>query len=136
MNRPDVPRAASAPPRRAALAVLAALGLAACAAQERLSPGLETTVLPASIEYQCDEGRTLKVDRAADAVSATATIGGRRWVLPRADSAAQEKYAEGATALYLDGDVAMLESEGRVLAANCRSKVALPKAPSMRPYKF
>jgi molybdopterin biosynthesis enzyme len=63
-------------------------------------------------------------------------VGTRSWTLPRADSAAQEKYAEGATALYLDGDVALFESDGRVLAANCRSATPLPKAPTRRPYRF
>lgn len=101
-----------------------------------MSPGLETTILPATIEYVCDGGRVLRVERAAGATSATAAIGNARWVLPRSDSAAQEKYASDATALYLDGDIAMLESDGRVLGANCRSTVALPRAPAMRPYNF
>lgn len=121
---------------RVAVAALgAAFWLAACQT-ERLSPGLETTILPATIEYGCDEGRKLRVERAAEAVSARVSVGTRSWTLPRADSAAQEKYAEGATALYLDGDVALFESDGRVLAANCRSATPLPKAPTLRPYRF
>jgi hypothetical protein len=52
------------------------------------------------------------------------------------ESAAQEKYAQASTALYLEGDIAFIESDGRVLGGNCRSAVALPKAPTMRPYKF
>ena len=111
ISRPAPGAAPIARPSRIAMAAAcAALALAGCA-QEQLSPGLEITILPA-------------------------TIATRRWVLPRVDSAAQEKYAEGATALYLDGDIAMLESDGRVLAANCRSTVALPRAPSLRPYVF
>ena len=137
MLRPAVSRRPprATPHRALSAAGLVALALAGCAS-EQLSPGLETTVLPATIEYACDEGRVLRVERAGGATSATATIATRRWVLPRVDSAAQEKYAEGATALYLDGDIAMLESDGRVLAANCRSTVALPRAPSLRPYVF
>jgi len=129
-------RARAARPAVASLVALCGtLALAGCA-QERLSPGLETTVLPATIEYACDEGRVLRVERAGGATSATASMGTARWVLPRVDSAAQEKYAQGATALYLDGDIAMLESDGRVIGANCRSTVALPKAPMLRPYNF
>ena len=136
ISRPAPGAAPIARPSRIAMAAAcAALALAGCA-QEQLSPGLEITILPATIEYACDEGRVLRVERAGGATSATATIATRRWVLPRVDSAAQEKYAEGATALYLDGDIAMLESDGRVLAANCRSTVALPRAPSLRPYVF
>lgn len=120
-------------PAAGSLALL--LAVAGCAS-EQLSPGLETTILPQTIEYTCDEGRVLRVERAGGATSATAIVGGARYALPRVDSAAQEKYAQGTTALYLDGDIAMLESDGRVLAGNCRSTVSLPKAPAMRPYKF
>ena len=139
MLRPAVPRhRPRATPRRAPSAaglIALALALAGCAS-DQMSPGLETTILPAAIEYACDEGRVLRVERAGGATSATAIVGGARYTLPRSDSAAQEKYAQGTTALYLDGDVAMLESDGRVLAGNCRSTVSLPKAPAMRPYKF
>ena len=121
--------------RRTSCAVCAALALAGCA-QDRLSPGLETTILPATIEYACEDGRVLRVERAAGATSATASQGANRWTLPRVESAAQEKYAQGSTALYLDGDVAFIETDGRVLGGNCRSAVALPKAPTMRPYNF
>lgn len=119
---------------RNALACLA-LSLGGCAA-DRLSPGLETTVLAADIAYQCEGGVRMRVERAPDARSARVTIGTRTWTLTRVDSASQEKYGDGLTALYLDGDIAMLESDGRVLAGNCRSTVSLPKAPAMRPYKF
>ena len=137
MPRPAVSRRQPRTKPRCALSAagLVALALAGCAS-EQLSPGLETTILPAAIEYACDEGRVLRVERAGGATSATAIVGGARYTLPRSDSAAQEKYAQGATALYLDGDIAMLESDGRVLAGNCRSTVSLPKAPAMRPYKF
>ncbi|MBK6396618.1 MAG: MliC family protein [Betaproteobacteria bacterium] len=101
-----------------------------------MSPGLETTVLPATIEYACEDGRTMRVERAAGATSATVSLGGNRWTLPRVESAAQEKYAQASTALYLEGDIAFIESDGRVLGGNCRSAVALPKAPTMRPYNF
>ena len=36
--------------------------------------------------------------------------------------------------LYLDGDLATLESEGRLVGGKCQSKVAMPKAPTMRTY--
>lgn len=119
----------------AALVLATILALGGCAS-DRLSPGLETTILPTTIEYDCDEGRKLRVERAGDATGARVTLGSRSWSLPRADGAAQEKYAEGTTAIYLDGDAALLESEGRVLARNCRSATPLPKAPTMRPYRF
>jgi membrane-bound inhibitor of C-type lysozyme len=78
----------------------------------------------------------MRVERAAGATSATVSLGGNRWTLPRVESAAQEKYAQASTALYLEGDIAFIESDGRVLGGNCRSAVALPRAPTMRPYNF
>lgn len=64
------------------------------------------------------------------------TMGSRSWTLTRVDSAAQEKYGEGLTALYLDGDVAIFENEGRVVGGKCQSSTPMPKAPTMRKYDF
>jgi len=117
------------------LAACAALALTACSG-ERMSVGLDQTVLAATIDYQCDGGVAMRVERSPDARSARVTIGDRQWVLMRADSAAQEKYAQAFDALYLDGDVAMFESDGRALGGRCQSKVPMPQAPQLRPYDF
>mgnify|MGYP000847005287 CR=1 FL=1 len=119
---------------RNALACLA-LSLGGCAA-DRLSPGLETTVLAADIAYQCEGGVRMRVERAPDARSARVTIGTRTWTLTRVDSASQEKYGDGLTALYLDGDIAMFENEGRVVGGKCQAATPMPKAPTMRKYDF
>ncbi len=109
---------------------LAALG--GCA--EQYSVGLESTVLASTIDYLCESGAVMRVERAGDARTARATFGDRSWTLTRVDSASQEKYSEGATSLYLDGEIAMIESEGRVLGGKCQSKVPMPKAPTLRVY--
>ena len=119
-------------PSTAALA-LALAAIAGCG-EPRPAPGLEQTVLSATIDYLCEGGAEMRVERAPDARSARATVGNRSWTLMRVDSAAQEKYSEGATSLYLDGDLATLESEGRLVGGKCQSKVAMPKAPTMRTY--
>jgi membrane-bound inhibitor of C-type lysozyme len=106
--------------------------LVGCA--EQYSVGLESTVLAATIDYQCENGTVMRVERAGDARTARATVGDRSWTLTRVDSAAQEKYSEGATSLYLDGEIAMIESEGRVLGGKCQSKVPMPRAPTLRVY--
>jgi membrane-bound inhibitor of C-type lysozyme len=93
--------------------------------------GPEVAVLPESIAYGCAEGRPLQVRRAPDGRSATATVDGKEVTLARADSAAQEKYVGGSWALYLERDTAMLESEGTVVRAYCRSTTPLPVAPRM-----
>ena len=116
-------------------AAIARAALAGCAT-ERMSPGLDATVLAAVIDYQCEGGIEMRVERAPDARSARVTIGSRQWVLTRVDSAAQEKYGEGFNSLYLDGNVAIFESDGRVVGGKCQSKVPMPSAPTMRKYDF
>jgi membrane-bound inhibitor of C-type lysozyme len=122
-------------PSRLALPIAAMVLLALGGCQtEQYSLGLESTVLAATIDYQCEGGTSLRVERSGDARAARATVGDRTWTMTRVDSAAQEKYAEGFTSLYLDGEIAMLESDGRVIGGKCQSKVAMPKAPTMRVY--
>jgi membrane-bound inhibitor of C-type lysozyme len=102
---------------------LPALLLCGCAS------GPELAVLPERIAYRCAEGREMVVRRAPDGREATATVDGTDIRLRRVDSAAQEKYVDGATSLFLEGDQAMLESQGRMVRAYCRSTVPLPVAP-------
>jgi membrane-bound inhibitor of C-type lysozyme len=94
--------------------------------------GPEIAVLPESIAYRCAEGRELHVRRAPDGGTASVTVDGQEVALQRAPSAAQEKYLAGSWALYLEGDGAMLESQGTVVRAYCRSTAPIPVAPRMR----
>jgi len=93
---------------------------------------LQDTVLPARIDYVCAGNQVLSVARAADGRQAAVLVDGKQLTLTRADSAAQEKYSAGGLALYLDGERAMLEQDGRVLFGPCNSPVALPTAPRYR----
>jgi membrane-bound inhibitor of C-type lysozyme len=139
MPAPASPASRPPPPRtrERAVALVFALAVAACqTAGERMSPGLETTILPPEIDYACADGRALRVERAADGRSATAIVANQRWTLPRVDGANQEKYAQSLSALYLDGEAAMLEADGRVIVSQCKSLRPLPKGPEMRPYRF
>ena len=88
--------------------------------------GLPETVLPAEIRYTCRDGTILQVTRAPDGQSATATVSGRSVRLARADSAAQEKYTDGASTLYLNGDNALFTSDSFVVAGPCTATVPLP----------
>jgi len=112
---------------RVSFSSLVALGggifLGACAS------GVEQTVLPSEVSYRCEGGKLLQVSRTADARAASFVLDGRRVTLPRADSAAQEKYAAGGLALYLEGERAVVEESGRVLYGPCQSSVPLPTAP-------
>ena len=88
--------------------------------------GPEMAVLPESISYRCAEGRALLVRRTPDGGTATVTVDGQEVALQRAASAAQEKYTAGAWTLYLEGEQAMLEAQGTMLRAHCRSTAPLP----------
>jgi len=119
------PRAVPGAARAVAAPALAAL-LAACA------PGLTETVLPPDNVYVCRDGVSMRVLRAPDGRSAEVVLSDRRVVLMRADSAAQEKYGNGATTLYLDGEKALLTSDSFVVAGPCVSSAPLPVQPSTR----
>jgi len=110
--------------RRALLTL--AVTLAGCAT------GVSQTVLPERVDYTCAGNKTLQVARAPDALAAAVLVEGKTVTLRRADSAAQEKYADGDYALYLDGDRAMLEFQGRVRYGPCLSAVPLPAYPRQR----
>jgi membrane-bound inhibitor of C-type lysozyme len=97
-----------------------------------VAPPVEETVLPARIDYVCANSRVLPVARAPDGRLAAVRVGDKEFTLPRAGSAAQEKYSDGRYSLYLDGERAMLEEDGRVLYGPCASPVPLPSAPRYR----
>jgi membrane-bound inhibitor of C-type lysozyme len=108
-------------------AVAAVVLLSGCVAS-----GLPTTVLPSEVRYDCQQGGALTVLRAPDGRQAEASFQNRRMVLPRVDSAAQEKYGNGRVTLYLDGEKALLTEDSMVLTGRCESVVALPVAPQTR----
>jgi membrane-bound inhibitor of C-type lysozyme len=83
--------------------------------------GVDETLLPTRIDYQCANNKVLQVQRAADARSAAVLVDNKPVILQRAGSAAQEKYSDGSYELYLDGERAMLEKDSRVLFGPCMS---------------
>jgi membrane-bound inhibitor of C-type lysozyme len=97
-----------------------------------VAPGVEETILPARIDYVCSNNRVLPVARGSDARLAAVRVDGKEILLQRAGSAAQEKYSDGRYSLYLDGERAMLEEDGRVIFGPCVSSVPLPSYPRSR----
>ena len=101
--------------------------LAACA------PSIHEPVLPARIDYVCGGNKLLPVARNGQV--AAVVVDGQQVTLTRTESAAQEKYVFGGLALYLDGERAMLEQDGRVLLGPCNTPGSLPTAPAVRPVR-
>ena len=106
---------------RLCAALLGTVALAAC-----VGPGVDETVLPTRINYQCTGNKVLQVERAPDARAAAVLVNDKAVVLQRAGSAAQEKYSDGNYSLYLEGERATLEENSRVLFGPC-SAGPLPK---------
>jgi membrane-bound inhibitor of C-type lysozyme len=113
------------PPLATALACTLVLG--ACA-----SEGPQVTVLPSQIAYTCRDGSAFQVRRQPDGRTAEVLRNGTVIALPRMDSAAQEKYSNGSTTLYLDGEKALLTSDSIVVAGDCVSAAPLPAVPMER----
>jgi membrane-bound inhibitor of C-type lysozyme len=105
-----------------------ALGLALIVAGCIYADDVRDTVLPARIDYSCAGNRVLPVSRAGDQRKAAVLLDGKWMMLSRADSAAQEKYTDGTYTLYLLGERAMLEDQGRLIYGPCSSPVDLPTA--------
>lgn len=95
--------------------------------------GLPETVLPPDNTYACRDGTMLRVERAGNGGMAIASVGDRSFRLTRVDSAAQEKYTDGASTLYLDGSQALLTSDSFVVAGPCLSTTPLPVARPWQP---
>jgi membrane-bound inhibitor of C-type lysozyme len=90
---------------------------------------VERTLYPNQLAFDCRDGKVMQVTRAADGRSATVTVEGRTLALSRADSAAEEKYTDGAYTLYLDRERGLLENNGKVVYGPCQSQAPLPTAP-------
>lgn len=88
--------------------------------------GVEMTAIPARIDYICAEKRILPVVRAPQTGMAAVIVNNQEILLRGGISAAQEKYSDGNYTLYLEGENAMLEQNGRVLFGPCTSPVPLP----------
>jgi len=101
--------------------IFSAVVLSAC-----VGPGVDETVLPTRINYQCAGNKVLQVERAPDARAAAVLVNNKPIVLQRTGSAAQEKYSDGNYSLYLEGERAILEENSRVLFGPC-SAGPLPK---------
>jgi hypothetical protein len=68
---------------RCCAATLGAVVLAGC-----VGPGVDETVLPTRINYQCADNKVLQVERAPDARAAAVLVNNKPVVLQRAGSAA------------------------------------------------
>ncbi len=88
--------------------------------------GMRETALPKRIDYRCANGAIMQVQRLPENNAAAVLLDGNPVVLSRANSAAQEKYSDGRYVLYLQGERAMLEDNGRVLFGQCNAG-PLPK---------
>ncbi len=104
-----------------------------CAALAGCSvPGPVVTDLPARIDYVCAGNAKLPVARAPERGITAVLVNGQEIALRGGESAAQEKYTDGQFTLYLEGERALLEQNGKVILGPCVSPVPLPTYFRMR----
>jgi membrane-bound inhibitor of C-type lysozyme len=95
------------------LAVMLAVALAGCVqlvVQEPWNP---------QGRYVCEDGKAFTVELREGGASVAVAYEGGQVTLPQIGGATDAKYSDGRTALYLDGDRALLDFGGQVFARGC-----------------
>ena len=76
-----------------------------------------------TLDLACANGQTMKVQFGPDQPVARVTLdGGQTAVLRQVGAANDAKFTDGATTLYIQGDVAALEVTGQVVRRACRAR--------------
>jgi membrane-bound inhibitor of C-type lysozyme len=79
-------------------------------------------VFKSGIIYKCDDGKIFVVEIYEKVDMAILKIEERRYVLPRVSSPSGTKYKEGNVTLWIEGEKASIEIEGRTEFKNCTVK--------------
>lgn len=74
------------------------------------------------ITYACDEGKSFVLELYENVDIAFLTVPGKRFYLHRMPSASRVKYSDGNTTLWIKGQTASVEIEGRSEFENCSVK--------------
>jgi membrane-bound inhibitor of C-type lysozyme len=74
------------------------------------------------ITYTCDGGKSFVVELYEKVDIAFLKIDGKRFYLPRVPSASRTKYSEGNVTLWIEGEKASVEIEGKTEFKNCSVK--------------
>jgi membrane-bound inhibitor of C-type lysozyme len=86
-------------------------------------PGDLESVAPAKkFSYLCEDGKmfTLEVITAEDCV--ILTLDGKPIKLPRVVSGSGARYSNGKTTVWLKGNEAFIEVDGKIIIKNCRAQ--------------
>jgi membrane-bound inhibitor of C-type lysozyme len=74
------------------------------------------------IIYKCDDGKSFVVELYEKVDIAFLKIDEKRYFLPRVPSPSGTKYSEGNVTLWIEGEKASVEIEGRTEFKNCSVK--------------
>jgi membrane-bound inhibitor of C-type lysozyme len=84
----------------------------------------DTDSLPPAkkFSYLCEDGKrfTLEIDSKEDCV--LLTLDGRPIKLPRVRAASGARYSNGKTTVWLKGNEAFIEMDGKIIIKNCRAQ--------------
>jgi membrane-bound inhibitor of C-type lysozyme len=87
------------------------------------TPADADSVPPAKkFSYLCEDGKsfTLEIDTKEDCV--LLTLDGKPMKLPRVVSASGARYSNGKTIVWLKGNEAFIEMNGKIIIKNCRAQ--------------
>ena len=76
-------------------------------------------VFKLGITYKCDDGKIFGVELYEKADIAILKIDEKRYILPHVPSPSGTKYSEGNVTLWIEGEKASIEIEGRTEFKNC-----------------
>jgi membrane-bound inhibitor of C-type lysozyme len=74
------------------------------------------------VTYICDGGKSFELELFENVDIAFLTVPGKRFYLHRMSSPSRVKYSDGQTTLWIKGQTASVEVEGRIEFENCSVK--------------
>ncbi|AEB09075.1 MliC family protein [Desulfobacca acetoxidans] len=72
--------------------------------------------------YLCEDGKSFTLTLLPDEDSVLLTLEGKPMKLPRVVSASGDRYSNGRTSVWLKGNEAFIEIDGKIIIKNCRRR--------------
>jgi membrane-bound inhibitor of C-type lysozyme len=95
----------------------------ACGQKEAPAPAHQpAAAAPKTFVYQCEGGQSFTVEFIDNAEFALFTLKNQTLKLPHALSGSGARYSDGHTTLWIKGDGAFVEVDGKIILKDCRVK--------------
>ena len=95
----------------------------ACGQKEEPAPAQKpAAAAPKTFVYQCEGGQRFTVEFIDNAEFALFTMNNQTLKLPHALSGSGARYSDGHTTLWIKGDGAFVEKDGKIIIKDCQVK--------------